>query len=83
MAEARERTDGKLLCKCATQRGLPGARRTVEQQNTIQRYNGWIDMIQGKNEGRRRVVQQVRFDALVVHQTTMNWDNIKYWSHRG
>lgn len=83
MAEARERTDGKLLCECATQRGLSSARRTVEQQNTIQRYNGWIDMIQGKNEGRRRVVQQVRFDALVVHQTTVNWDNIAYWSHRG
>ena len=43
----------------------------MEKKNAIQRDDGRIDIVEGKDKGGRCIVEQIALDTLVIHETTL------------
>ena len=44
----------------------------MEKKNAIQRDDAGIDIVEGKDKGGSRIVEQITLDTLVIHETTLN-----------
>ena len=53
----------------------------MEKKNAIQRDDGGIDIVEGKDKGGSRIVEQIALDTLVIHETTLKQIERTYWSH--
>ena len=71
VVEAGKGTNGQLLSESTTQGRLSGSGRAVEKKNAIQRDDAGIDIVEGKDKGGSRIVEQITLYTLVIHETTL------------